>query len=173
MPEALPSTAELTITDTIARASEVFGTQCASPSTGCAYQARFLRNIVIQYWSSKRAKVAPETRQQNMNSIEMIIESPGSDQRARLNSNSSYHSASSHTNPPSDGVAGLHQTASSSFENNGLSVMLPFLGHVTSQDMRTPQPFWYQDVMNQDVWDGLLADPNLYNDDGVFGPLLN
>jgi hypothetical protein len=175
MPDGLPSSAELTITDTLARASEVFGAQCASSSTGCAFQSRFLRNVVTQYWSSKKSKVAPEVHvgHQNMNSIEAIIESPKSDQRARINSNSSYHTASSHAIIPNDGSAGLYQTANANLDNGGLSVMLPFLGHVTSQDLRTPQPFWYQDVMNPDVWDGLLTDPSLYNDDGVYGPLLN
>jgi hypothetical protein len=43
------------------------------------------------------------------------------------------------------------------------SVMLPYVEN-TSSDLGN-QPFWHQNVMDPDVWEGLLMDGNFYPDE--------
>lgn len=180
MPEALPQTAESTITDTLTKTSEVFGSQCASPTTGCAFQAKFLKNVVTQYWSSK-AKMASEAAQNASHIIER-------DRETNLNSNGTTTTMGDQkpfqtprpSYPLSSGLQDGGGVASprppiSNFDSNipgTPSVVIPFAGHVITQDYGN-QPFWQQDVMDPTVWDGLLADPGLYTDQTWFEPFLS
>lgn len=53
MPEALPEDAETTILGILRESSDIFSQQCVSVSTSCAFQARFLRTLISQYYNTK------------------------------------------------------------------------------------------------------------------------
>lgn len=177
MPEALATTAESTITTLLTRTSEVFGGQCATPTTGCAYQSRFLKNVVKQYWSSKKPKSASDANAVHHADAESAKQRTGMEPAAPTgdlgyNNDTQLEPMDSSYKSQSDGSRS-HETMGSNIDGGfsmGSSAMFPFIGQKSPES--GSQPFWHQNVMDLDIFEGLFSDACFYSEDAILMPSL-
>jgi hypothetical protein len=182
MPEKLPENAETTIIDLLTITSGVFGEQCVTTITGCACQSRFLKNLVTQYWSSKSGKTTAENQHAShpKSAPNYRIQHESNDPSdPRIHTNSTHDSLTtgfsnllsevSSPSPPQyrgqEKPANRNTTETSNFCQSevsaGNSSLLPFAEVTRDPDLST-QPLWFSNVMEPEVWEGLLADSSFY-----------
>lgn len=151
MPEALPSSAESSIIGLLTSTGNVFRDQCVTEQTGCAYQARFLQNLVSKYWSMKRPELPATTT--GMAADEQLMQIQPNQQPCNTPFESATRAADSRIQgKKSDGLL--------------LSVPLPTFSVQKDQELGS-QPSWYSNLMESNNWEGLYTDTGSMVDDAM------
>lgn len=143
LPKHMRSDLEAASTKAIHDASETFQKQCVSPSTGCAMQARFLKNVLRKY---KDLKIPRRT-------LPSLSKQDHQHQLPPIQSTLSQH----------------HTNQNSSNREIGANTLSPPLYLPTNSHSPDSQPDFQANLFeNKDMWENLFSDVGFWTGEGIF-----